>query len=103
MARVTQTARAQLDLDEIWLHIAPDNIDAADRLIDTLVLAAEGLLRQPLMGRARPELAADLRSWPVARYLLFYRPTPEGIEVVRVLHSARDVPSIGDGGGFEAG
>jgi toxin ParE1/3/4 len=43
------------------------------------------------MGRAREELAADLRSFPFGRYLIFYAPVDEGIDVVRVLHSARDV------------
>lgn len=43
------------------------------------------------MGRAREELAADLRSFPFGRYLIFYAPVDEGIDVVRVLHSVRDV------------
>lgn len=43
------------------------------------------------MGRAREELAADLRSFPFGRYVIFYAPVDEGIDVVRVLHSARDV------------
>lgn len=43
------------------------------------------------MGRAREELAADLRSFAFGRYLIFYAPVHEGIDVVRVLHSARDV------------
>jgi toxin ParE1/3/4 len=43
------------------------------------------------MGRAREELAADLRSFPFGRYVIFYMPAQDGIDVVRVLHSARDV------------
>lgn len=43
------------------------------------------------MGRAREELAADLRSFPFGRYVIFYAPVEGGIDVVRVLHSARDV------------
>ena len=43
------------------------------------------------MGRAREELAADLRSFPFGRYVIFYAPVDEGIDVVRVVHSARDV------------
>jgi toxin ParE1/3/4 len=42
------------------------------------------------MGRARPELSAGLRSWPVGRYLVFYEPREDGINDVRVLHGARD-------------
>lgn len=54
----------------------------------------------PLVGRARPKLAAALRSFPEGRYVLFYRPAPNGIELVRVLHSARDLPALAGEGGF---
>jgi toxin ParE1/3/4 len=46
------------------------------------------------MGRERPELLADLRSFPVGRYVIFYLPRPHGIEVVRVLHGARDLKPL---------
>ena len=49
------------------------------------------LARQPLIGRARKELATDLRSFPFGRYVIFYTPVHDGIDVVRVLHSARDI------------
>ena len=44
-----------------------------------------------MMGRARGELAAGMRSFPFERYIIFYAPVDGGIDVVRVLHSARDV------------
>ena len=43
------------------------------------------------MSRAREELAADLRSFAFGRYVVFYAPVDDGIDVVRVLHSVRDV------------
>lgn len=46
------------------------------------------------MGRKRDELVPNLRSFPVGNYLIFYRPINQGIEVLRVLHGARDIPSI---------
>jgi toxin ParE1/3/4 len=36
----------------------------------------------------------NLRSFPVGSYVIFYRPIEEGIEVIRVLHSARDIEDI---------
>ena len=89
--RITKTAQAERDLDEIWFHIAVDNLGAADALLDAIDQRCRLLARQPMMGRARPELAPDLRSFPVARYVIFYCPSAEGIEIVRVLHSARDI------------
>ena len=40
-----------------------------------------------------------MRSWAVSgfeNYLIFYRPQSEGIEVVRFVHGARDIPSLLD-------
>ena len=44
-------------------------------------------------------LLADIRVSPVSRhknFLVFYRPVTEGIVVLRVLHGARDLPSLLD-------
>jgi len=49
------------------------------------------LAENPLAGRVREELAPDVRSFPVGNYLLFYRPTQNGVELIRVLHGARDL------------
>jgi toxin ParE1/3/4 len=46
------------------------------------------------MGRSRPELAPNLRSFPVGQYVIFYLPLAKGVEIVRVLHGARDFESI---------
>jgi toxin ParE1/3/4 len=48
------------------------------------------------MGRARPELAPELRSFPVKRYVLYYRPDADGIELVRVLDGARNIEALFD-------
>ena len=48
------------------------------------------------MGRNRPDLAPELRSFPVDNYIIFYRPISEGIQVIRVLHGARDIPPLFD-------
>jgi toxin ParE1/3/4 len=63
MASFRLAKRAEVDLDEIWLTIALDNVDAADRVIDTLYGAAGLLAAQPRLGRARSELGAELRSF----------------------------------------
>jgi toxin ParE1/3/4 len=46
------------------------------------------------MGRLYPELAADLRGFPADDYIIFYREVSEGIEIVRVLHGARDIQAV---------
>jgi len=91
MARVTRRPLAAADILDIWDHIAEHSLDQADRWIDKLDEKFGILATQPLMGRAREELAADLRSFPFGRYVIFYMPVQDGHDVVRVLHSARDV------------
>ena len=91
MGRVTRRPLAAADILDVWDHIAEDSLEQADRWIDNLDEKLKLIARQPLMGRAREELAADLRSFPFGRYIIFYAPVDGGIDVVRVLHSARDV------------
>ena len=91
MEEVRKSRIAESDLDQIWDHIAGNNIDAADNFLTDLSRSCRLLATQPKMGRSRPELALTLRSFPFQRYLVFYRPIAEGVELVRVLHSARDL------------
>jgi len=43
------------------------------------------------MGRSRDELAPGVRSLPFGRYIVFFEPVPDGIDVIRVLHGSRDI------------
>jgi toxin ParE1/3/4 len=89
--RVTRRPLAAADILDIWDYIAEDSLDQADRWVERLDEKLRLLATQPMMGRAREELAADLRSFPFGRYVIFYAPVDDGIDVVRVLHSARDI------------
>jgi toxin ParE1/3/4 len=66
----------------------------ADRFAALIDSEFRVLARQPQLGWSRPELANDLRSFPVGRYVIFYAPTPKGVEIVRVLHGTRDIESV---------
>ncbi len=94
MPHITRRPLAAADVLDIWGYIAGDSIEQADRWVDKLDETLELLATQPLMGRARGELAADVRSFPFGRYVVFYTPIVGGIDVVRVLHSARDIDAI---------
>lgn len=89
--RFLRKPQARLDLLEIWQFIADDNVTAADRFLDRIEHALTMLRDNPLAGRARPELAAELRSFPVGNYVLFYRPLPDGIELIRALNGYKDI------------
>jgi len=94
MSVVLRTSQAGLDLTEIALFIARNNPAAADRWLETIDEKCAMLAKMPHLGRLRPELAPELRSFPVGRYVIFYRPASDGIEVIRVLHGARDIPAV---------
>jgi toxin ParE1/3/4 len=89
--RVETTDLARDDLHQIWAHIASHNVSAADRMLRKLSAAFDLLTTFSGMGTDRPDLGGYLRSWPVKPYLIFFRKSPDGIIVVRVLHGARDV------------
>jgi toxin ParE1/3/4 len=90
--RVSTEARA--DLDEIWLYIANDNPDAADKYIRAIVSRFAKLASMPHLGRARAELSPGLRSFVVGHHVIFYRLFDGGVEVARVLDGVRDLPPL---------
>lgn len=83
------------DLDEIWLHVARDNIDAAERVLDELESACELLAGRPHAGHVREDLAdTSVRFWSVRSYLIVYRPDRVPLEIVRFWHGARGTPNL---------
>jgi len=94
MPRIIKSPEAEQDLLDIWLYIADDNEVAADELLSNLEEKALLLLKHPELGRKREDLATELRSIPEGRYVIFYRIEGHNIEIVRILHSSRDVENI---------
>ena len=94
MAKVIYSPAAQADLREIWDYVSDDSQFQADRLIHKFRSKLEHLAEWNTLGRPRPELALNCRSYPFGKYCFFFRPIDDGIEVIRVIHSARDLDSI---------
>src|SRR5438067_1568928 len=86
------------DLDHCASYIAKDNPDAARRLIDAAESACQLLLLQPDIGhQERFRRHKDIRSWRVKgfeNYLIFYRVTANSVDILRLLHGARDLPTL---------
>lgn len=89
--RPLKSPQAEIDLTAIWDYIAADNLRAADTLLDRIDAIFDMLAETPFAGRERSELRTGLRSFPVGNYLIFYVPTPDGVEVVRVMHGRQDI------------
>jgi len=94
MARVVRTEQAEADLEEILDYLDEHSPDAADRFARIFKEKTEALAQMPEMGRAREELAPGLRSLNAGNYLIFYRPAVGGIQVIRIAHGSRDLPSL---------
>jgi toxin ParE1/3/4 len=98
--RIIKHLLAKADLAEQAEYIRKDNPRAAIRFLEAAETTFEQLANQPGLGGleecARPELAG-LRCWRIRgfkKHLIFYLPVADGIEIVRVLHGARDIKSI---------
>lgn len=86
------TPAARDDIGEIWLYIAGDNPVAADDLEDEFFVAFGRLADKPGLGHWRRDLTdKPVRFFTVRRqYLVVYTPDTRPLEIIRVLHGARD-------------
>jgi len=96
MGRYFITPAADVDLEEIWQFVSRTASDArADALEEELHGAMCKLADSPGMGHVRDDLADEsLRIWNVHQFLIVYRAGELPIQIVRVLHGARDVQAI---------
>jgi toxin ParE1/3/4 len=94
MARVLTKPEAETVLLDIWLYIAQDSPNNADHFLDRVREKFWRLAESPHIGSNRDLLKEGLRSHPIGSYLIFYFPLTDGIEIVRVLHGARDIESL---------
>ena len=96
---VHEHLRARQDVVEQFLYLESDNPQIADRFLDAVDVAYQDLLEYPLSGHSweseriplEDVRIGHLRGFP--SHLIFYRPVESGIEILRVLHGARDLDS----------
>jgi len=98
--RIVVRPLAKSDLDEQALYIAQDSVNAALRFLDAAQAAFDRLSSFPEIGTRREFLHLDLRdvrSWPIPKFekhVIFYRISGSLVDILRVVHSARDLDSI---------
>lgn len=89
------TPRAARDLAEIWEYLADRNIETAERTLGIIEKTFHKLAKQPGIGHFRKELADNRhRFFLVYSYFIVYRSAAKPLEVIRVLHAARDVQGL---------
>jgi len=91
---------ARFDLYEIGLYLSERDLEISKRFNRAVDRTLEYLLESPESGERRnysnPHYS-NMRIWQVSgfsNYLIFYRPQDERLEVLRVLHGARDYATI---------
>lgn len=65
-------------------------LDQSVKYINEIYAVFDRLADFPQTGRARPDLGAGTRGWPVRSHVVFYRVESDAIEIVRVLHGHED-------------
>ena len=94
MTRVVWTRPALEDVREIREHIARDSPRYAQAVAERLFAAVERLREYPLSGRVVPELEqATLREVIHAPYRIVYRVRADMLEIITVVHAARQFPA----------
>jgi len=97
MIRYRLTPQAVDDLFDIWSFVAQDNPEAADRVEEEIYRACDLLANSPLAGHTRRNLTPlPLRFWVVPRYtnyLIVYDPEKEPLQIIRIIHGARNLPA----------
>lgn len=89
------TPEAQSDLEAISDYIGRESPVAAKRVRTTLRRGMRKLAETPGIGHLRDDLVDEpLRFWRVYSYLIVYRAEPRPIQILRVLHGARDLAAL---------
>lgn len=85
---------AEADIERTVLRIAADNPTAARAWVEDIHDRCRRLGLMPGIGVDRSDIRRGLRLFPVRNYLIIYRATKHGIEIVRVLHGAQQWESF---------
>ena len=96
MARIERSSRAENDAIEIWAFVASDSPRHADELIEALDQRLEQLGSFPLSGEVAHAVGSDgnVRRSSVGSYVIYYHPLEDGIQLIRILHGARQPENL---------
>jgi plasmid stabilization system protein ParE len=86
---------ARQQLEAIGDYIAEDSIGAALKVLDALEESFGVLAENPGIGHTREDLTdRPVKFWRVFSYLVIYNPASNPLEIISVVHGARDVGQL---------
>ena len=95
MTAFVLTPAAEADLTDIIKYIAENNSNAAERSVARFGRTMQMLADNPEVGHLREDLAAEpLRFWTIYSYMIIYRPETAPLQIIRILHAARDIKDM---------
>ncbi|MGY8770556.1 MAG: type II toxin-antitoxin system RelE/ParE family toxin [Pirellulales bacterium] len=94
MTQAVYTRVAGEDLKEILAYISQDKPGAAKAWIKKIKDKCELIASSPEIGELALDLGRAVRKSYVGRYIIFYRPVTDGIEVLRVLAGEQDISTL---------
>ena len=95
MSQILFTPLATEDLQQIWGFPAEKaGSETANKFLVAIRQKCLMLAEFPDSGRTRHEFIVNLRSFPFKNYIIFYPTLEKGIEVLRIIHSSRDISQI---------
>lgn len=93
--KIVWTEPAVEDLRELHAYIARDSEMYASGFVERIILAAERLADYPKVGRVVPETNDEnVRELLYQRYRIIYRVKGDRIEMLSVIHGARDLEEL---------
>ena len=94
--KIIRSSAVLEELIDLSFHIALDNEEAAHNFLnacnESFELLAKSVYISSLCNFDNPQLR-DVRKWFVKgfkKYLIFYRPFEDGVEILHIIHGARD-------------
>ncbi len=88
------TKASMQDLEGIYDYIALDNVESANKLIKKFQKCWQLIADKPSLGSKRNKFIKGLQSITEGNYVIFYRKNLNNIEIIRILHGARDIEKI---------
>jgi toxin ParE1/3/4 len=85
---------AAADLESIGDYRSARNERAAAAVIERFWEVSQMLSQNPKVGQARPDIARELRHFPMRPYIVLYREIESGVEIVRFIDGRRDLREL---------
>ena len=95
MSGYVVTPEANADLLRVWLYIARDSEDVADRVQAEFYDKFASLSEHPGQGHRRTDyMKADVLFFPIYSFMIAYRPGTDPLQILAVVHGAREVKKV---------